>query len=77
MKLPLWISAKNPLRSAILEYDPLWKDHDFSGHKGCVLEFAVELKHMELLEFVLREGADTGLELARIKGAGSEMLELI
>lgn len=67
----------------ILEHDPYWKDYEFSGHKGCVLEFVVEFKETELLEFLLREGADTDragdlvLELARTRGAGSEMLELI
>ena len=67
----------------ILEHDPRWKDHDFSGHKGCVLEFAVEFGKKEILEFLLREGADTDragdpvLELARMRGAGSEILELI
>lgn len=67
----------------ILEHNPYWKDYEFSGHRGCVLEWVVEFKKMELLEFLLREGADTDregdpvLELARLRGAGSEMLELI
>ena len=67
----------------ILEHVPCWKDQDFSGHRGCVLEYVIEFKHMELLEFLLREGADTEregdpvLELVRIRGAGSEMMELI
>ena len=67
----------------ILEHDPRWKDHEFSGHKGCVLEFAVEFRKKEVLEFLLSEGADTDregdpvLELARTRGAGNEMLELI
>ena len=67
----------------ILEHDPRWKDHEFSGHKGYVLEFAVKFGKKEVLEFLLREGADTDragdpvLELARMRGAGSEILELI
>lgn len=67
----------------IVDHDPRWKDHEFSGHQGCVLEFAVDLGKKELLEFLLREGADTiragdpVLKLARMRGAASEMLELI
>ncbi|KAL2046381.1 hypothetical protein N7G274_001828 [Stereocaulon virgatum] len=67
----------------ILEHHPSWKNHEFSGHKGCVLEFALELRNKDVLEFLLREGADTDragdplLELARRRGAESEILELI
>ena len=67
----------------ILEHDPNWKDHEFKAHRGCVLEYVVQFGHTELLEFLLKEGADTDragdpvLEMARLRGAGSEMLELI
>lgn len=67
----------------ILEHDPYWKDYVFAAHRGCVLERVIEFDHMELLEFLLREGADTDregdpvLEMARIRGASSEMMELI
>ena len=67
----------------ILEHDPGWKDHEFSGHRGCVLEIVVEFGKKELLEFLLKEGADTDragdpvLELARARRAGPEMMELI
>lgn len=67
----------------ILEHNPRWKDHEFSRHQGCVLEWTVEFKKKELIEFLLKEGADTDragdpvLELARVRGAGGEMLELI
>lgn len=67
----------------ILEYDPRWKDHEFSGHCGCVLEFLIERKNTALLEFLLRQGADTEragdpvLDLAKARRAGPEILELI
>ena len=67
----------------ILEHDVRWKDHDFSGHRGCTLEQVVEYGSLDLLEMLLREGADTNragdsmLEVARMRGAGREMLELI
>ena len=67
----------------ILEHDSRWMDHEFSAHRGCVLEFVVKYKHKELLEFLLKEGADTDragdpvLELARLHGADSETMELI
>ena len=60
----------------ILEQNPLWKDHEFKGHRGCVLEHVVRFEHTELLEFLLREGADAD-PVAGIRSAGSEMLELI
>ena len=47
------------------------------------MELVIECKHTELLEFLLREGADTDwggaplLEVARIRGADSEMMEVI
>lgn len=67
----------------ILEHDQRWKDHEFSSHRGCVLEFLIESKNTALLEFLLREGADTDragdpvLELAKARRAGPEILELI
>ena len=67
----------------ILEHDPYWKDYEFAAHRGCVLERVMEFKRMELLEFLLRKGADTDregdpvLEMARIRRASSEMMELI
>lgn len=67
----------------ILEHDARWKDYEFSRHYGCVLEIVVEFGKIDLLEMLLREGADTDragdpvLELARVRGAGREMLELI
>ena len=60
----------------ILEHNPLWKDHEFKAHRGCVLEHVVRFEHTELLEFLLREGADAE-PVARLRGARSEMLELI
>ena len=67
----------------ILENDPGWKDHEFSGHRGCVLEVVVELGKKSLLEFLLQQGADTDragdpvLELARARRAEPRMLDLI
>ena len=67
----------------ILEHDVRLRDHEFSGHRGCTLEQVVEYESMDLLEMLLKEGADTDragdslLELARVRGAGREMLELI
>ena len=67
----------------ILEHDARWKDHEFSGHRGCVLEVVVELGKKDLLQMLLKEGADTMragepvLELARARGAGRDVLELI
>ena len=48
-----------------------------------MLEIAIELGKKDVLEFLLREGADTDragdpmLELARMSCEGSEILELI
>ena len=67
----------------ILDHDPHWKDHEFKCHRGYVMELVIECKHTELLELLLREGADTDwggaplLEAARIRGADSEMMEVI
>ena len=67
----------------ILDHDPHWKDHEFGAHKDYVLERVVEYEEKELLEFLLKEGADTDregapvLEEARLRGADSETLELI
>ena len=58
-------------------------DHEISGHKGCVLELVVESGKKDLLEMLLKRGADTMrtgdpvLELARARGAERDMLELI
>jgi len=67
----------------ILEHDPRWKDHEFSGHRGYVLELLVDLKKPILLEFLLQEGADTDragdpvLDMAKARRASPEILELI
>lgn len=67
----------------ILDYYPAWKDAEFAGHHGCVLEFLVDRDKKELIEFLLQEGLDTDragdpvLELARRRGAGKEVLDLI
>ena len=67
----------------ILDHDPHWKDHEFSGHKGCVLEVAIWLGKEDVLEFLLSEGADMDgvgdelLVLAGTLGVGDEIVELI
>ena len=67
----------------ILERDAQWMNVEFSGHRGCVLELVVRLGKKELLEMLLKKGADTMragdpvLELARAWGADRDMLELI
>ena len=67
----------------ILEHDPNWKDCEFRAHRGCVLEHVIKYKHKELLEFLLKEGADTDragdpvLEMGRLHRADSETMELI
>lgn len=68
----------------ILEYKPHLKDYEFSGHQGCVLEMALRLgPHKDLLEFLLKEGADTDragdpvLESFRRMGAESDVLEMV
>jgi hypothetical protein len=66
----------------ILHHDPHWKDHEFDGHKGCVLEVAIWLGKEDVLEFLLSEGADMGgsdelLVLAGTLGVGDEIVELI
>lgn len=67
----------------ILEHDPKWKDYEFSGHRGCVLEIAIDLQKPVILEFLLQQGADTDragdpvVELARARKAGPEILDLL
>ena len=67
----------------ILDHDPNWMDYEFGRHRGCVLELVLKYKRKELLEFLLKEGADTDragdpvLEMARLHGADSETMELI
>lgn len=40
----------------ILEHDRSWKDDEFSGHVGCVLDVAIELQAPVILEFLLQRG---------------------
>ena len=60
-----------------------WMDYEFVGHHGCVLEIMAWLGHKEVLEMLLKRGADTMregdpvLELARLRGARKDILELI
>ena len=68
----------------ILENDNArWMDYEFVGHQGCVLEIMAWLGYKEVLEMLLKKGADTiregdpVLELARIRGARMDILELI
>ena len=67
----------------ILEHDAGWKDHEFSRHRGCVLEVVIELEKKPLLEFLLQHGADTDragdpiMESAEARRASPEMIELI
>ena len=54
----------------ILEHVPCWKDKDFSGHSGCVLEYVIESKHMELFEFLLKRRGGYGEGGGSGAGAG-------
>ena len=67
----------------VLEHDSRWMDHEFTAHRECVLEFVLKDNRMELLEFLLKEGADTDragdpvLEMVRLHRADCETMELV
>ncbi|KAL8846602.1 MAG: hypothetical protein Q9221_008320 [Calogaya cf. arnoldii] len=74
----------------ILEVDPLFKDHEFSGHRGCTLENVVWRgslvegdEKMALLQLLLEEGADTDragapvLEQLRCMHAEDRVMDLV
>ena len=67
----------------MLERDARLMDREFVGHHGCVLEHVVEFGHKDLLEMLLKRGADTMregdpvLEMARLRGARKDILDLI
>lgn len=64
----------------ILQNNPTWKDYEFPGHHGTVLELAVELGSKGVLEFLMKEGADVAaLEATspRRLGADDEMMAMI
>lgn len=67
----------------ILEHDSKWKDYEFSKHQGCVLEVAIRLKKLAILEFLLQQNADTDragdplLECAVARRADIKILDLI
>ena len=74
----------------ILEVDPLFKDQEFSGHRGCTLENVVWRgslvegdEKMALLQLLLEEGADTDragapvLEQLRCMHAEDRVMDLV
>ena len=67
----------------ILERNAKWMDYEFCGHHGCVLELVAQFGERDLLEMLLKKGADTMregdpvLELARYRRADRDTLELI
>ncbi|KAI4176706.1 MAG: hypothetical protein LQ346_007830 [Caloplaca aetnensis] len=80
------ITGGLPIWKTILEAEPQWKDHEFYGHRGVILEKVVEFggpDKKELLQFLLDEGADLGgvieppLKTFRALGAGKDILEMV
>ena len=67
----------------ILERNVRWMNHEFSEHRGCVLELVVEFGEKDLLEMFLEKGADTMrdgdpvLDMTRVKRADRDTFELI
>ena len=67
----------------ILERNPRLMDHEFSGHRGCVLELVVRFGGRDLLQMLLERGADTMrdgdpvLDMPRVKRADRDTIELI
>ena len=47
-----------PIWKVLLEHNAGWKDHEFAGHRGVVLKIAAQYGSKDLLEFLLKEGAD-------------------
>lgn len=43
----------------LVELWPPWKDHEYAGHRGTVLQYAVEYGSEELVDFLLKKGVDT------------------
>ena len=72
-----------PIWEVILESDPRWKDAEFHGHHGCVLEQVLRYGTKELLEYLLKAGADaerTGapvLDCAKAMKMSPDILEVL
>lgn len=58
-----------PIWKILLEQSPFWKDHEFAGHNGVVIEKVAQEGSLELLQYLLEQGAE-------LEGCGDDVLRI-